>query len=156
MNESSAGNNSRRLNPFKPGFAARLREEREAHGYTQAQLAEQIGINRMTQYLYEREVNVPNINYLSAVADVGLDVFYVLFGTRGSAGPELRFSPPELLYEIYDVVDTIATDSKGKLQPREVRKQFFILLCAAYSGQKVDKIDVTSLPALVGNIANTK
>lgn len=156
MSKSSVNNKFEKINPLKPGLAARLREEREAHDYTQARLAELTGINRMTQYLYEREVNTPNLKYLSAVAEVGLDVLYILFGTRGNTGPELRFSPPELLYEIYDVVDAIATDSRGNLLPLESRRQFFKLLCAAYSGQRADKVDVTSIPGLIGSIAKAR
>lgn len=156
MNNASNNNKLNSKNPFKPGLAARLRQEREARGYTQIQLAEQIGINRMTQYLYERETNTPNLKYLSAIADLGLDVFYILFGSRGSAGPELRFSPPELLYEIYDVVDTIGTDAQGNLLPLESRREFFKVLCAAYSGRQAEKVDVTSIPGLIGKIPKAK
>ncbi|MBD3620369.1 MAG: helix-turn-helix transcriptional regulator [Chromatiales bacterium] len=156
MNNASNDNKLNSKNPFKPGLAARLRQEREAHGYTQIQLAEQIGINRMTQYLYERETNTPNLKYLSAIADLGLDVFYILFGSRGSAGPELRFSPPELLYEIYDVVDAIGTDAQGNLLPLESRREFFKVLCAAYSGRQAEKVDVTSIPGLIGKIPKAK
>lgn len=64
------------------GFGFRLREERERVGMNQTELAEVAGIRRMAQGQYENEVRSPTVKYLSAVAGVGIDVHYLLFGSR--------------------------------------------------------------------------
>ena len=66
-----------------PGFGARLREERERLGMTQAALADVAGIKRIAQGQYENEVRSPTVKYLSAVAGAGIDLHYVMFGGRG-------------------------------------------------------------------------
>ena len=60
----------------------RLRGERDRLGYTQANFAGQVGINRMTQASYESGKRSPDAVYLAKARDLGVDVGFVLFNSR--------------------------------------------------------------------------
>lgn len=60
----------------------RLREERDRLGINQNELADIGGVKRNSQGNYERGRQNPDTAYLLAVAKVGVDVMYVLFGRR--------------------------------------------------------------------------
>lgn len=50
---------------------------------SQAEFFAACGASRAAQYNFERDVNLPGGAYLIAAADHGVDVKYVLTGTRG-------------------------------------------------------------------------
>jgi len=69
---------------FFMSIGSRLREERERIGLNQAQLGAVAGVQKQSQLKYENEFTFPNANYLVAVSKIGIDVSYVLFGTRAN------------------------------------------------------------------------
>lgn len=69
-------------------YGARLREERERLGLSQAEFAALGGVARRAQIRYESDERVPDLGYLSGLARAGVDVPYVVGGERGS--PEDR------------------------------------------------------------------
>jgi len=64
------------------GAGNRLREERTRLDLKQEDLALFGGVNRNTQGSYERGTRNPDTAYLAAVAALGVDVLYVVTGTR--------------------------------------------------------------------------
>lgn len=66
------------------GFGERLREERERIGLTQAALGAVGGVQKQAQLKYESEARTPTVDYLTEIAKVGIDINYVLFGTRAN------------------------------------------------------------------------
>lgn len=62
--------------------ASRLREERIRLRLSQAELAKKAGVHRNTQIKYESGDRQPDIQYLDAVKTVGVDIAYVLGGTK--------------------------------------------------------------------------
>nr|WP_284146363.1 helix-turn-helix domain-containing protein [Pseudomonas mosselii] len=60
----------------------RLREERVRLNLSQEDLAQAGGVNRNTQGSYERGARNPDAAYLVAVAGLGVEVGFVLFGKR--------------------------------------------------------------------------
>lgn len=74
-------------------LGARLREERERLGYSQAALADLVGQARKTQTRYEAGANAPDSNYLMAIAGHGADVTYILTGQRSSLPPSPDIDP---------------------------------------------------------------
>lgn len=64
------------------GFGKRLREERDRIGLNQAQLGEIAGVTRLTQGQYEKESCSPTVRYLAAIGESGIDLHYLLFGTK--------------------------------------------------------------------------
>lgn len=67
---------------FPPDLGKRLKEERKRCGLTQSELADLAGIGRLAQYQYESEARSPNTRYLNAIFAAGLDISYILLGTR--------------------------------------------------------------------------
>lgn len=67
----------------------RLREERERLGYTQPDFSELAGTTKRTQINYEQDERQPNTNYLTAVAQRGADVLYILTGLKAEANKQL-------------------------------------------------------------------
>lgn len=66
---------------------ARLREERQRLGLTQAQIGEAGGVKTRAQIYYESGERSPDTQYLAAVSKLGVDVQYVITGHRCAAGP---------------------------------------------------------------------
>jgi len=63
-------------------IGTRLREERERLSLSQTALADRAGVTRKTQFNYEGGERQPDADYLVAIAAAGVDVNYVLFGTK--------------------------------------------------------------------------
>ncbi len=72
----------------------RLTEERERLGYTQVQLAKLAGVSKTTQNYYDTGKRSPTADYLETVAGLGIDVLYVITGTR-TPMPADSLSPEE-------------------------------------------------------------
>lgn len=64
------------------GVGERLREERERLGKNQTDFGVSAGVSRGTQKAYELESSSPDIRYLSGLQALGVDVHYVLTGSR--------------------------------------------------------------------------
>ena len=64
------------------GIGARLREERERLGLSQRVFGEIGGVEPNAQGKYESGDRTPKADYLAAVASKGVDVLYVLTGSR--------------------------------------------------------------------------
>lgn len=67
----------------------RLREQRKALGYTQAQLASKSGVATRTYIYYETGERDPDSEFLLGAAKAGVDIAYVI-GVRGG---EVMFDP---------------------------------------------------------------
>jgi len=88
------------------GVGARLRVERERLGMSQDEMGTRAGKNKNTQMRYETGVNSPTAAYLHDLADLGVDIGYVLTGFPTElhdedaemlarfrvASPEMRFA----------------------------------------------------------------
>lgn len=61
-------------------IGSRLRDERARLRLSQTDLASAVGITKNTQLNYEKDERVPDAGYLVAVASLGVDVHFVLFG----------------------------------------------------------------------------
>ncbi|NWD81912.1 XRE family transcriptional regulator [Pseudomonas reactans] len=67
------------------GVGERLREERERLGKNQTDFGVSAGVSRGTQKAYELESSSPDVRYLSGLQELGVDVHYVLTGSRVNA-----------------------------------------------------------------------
>lgn len=134
-------------------FARRLKEERERLGLSQAAFAQLGGVKRVSQYLYEQEERFPDVKYLEALTAHGVDVRYLVLGVRSvgrEAGSRLEFSP-QLLSDIYRVVDEFARNEMGEPLPLEERLRLFHFLCAALSGT-TEQHDMSELRARLARL----
>lgn len=64
------------------GVGERLREERDRLGLNQTDFGISAGVSRGTQKAYELESSWPDVRYLVALQGMGVDVHYVLTGSR--------------------------------------------------------------------------
>ena len=78
------------MNTFCAAFGARLREERERKGLSQADFGALGGVGKLAQLNYEKGERSPSADYLAAIGRHGVDIDYLLFGVRMqlSNGPE--------------------------------------------------------------------
>ena len=76
-------------------FEAWLKEERIWLNQTLTQLSELAGTTKSTQLLYEKDTMRANSDYLSAIAQVGVDVGYIITGQHG--GVRLSAEEAEVL-----------------------------------------------------------
>ncbi len=103
-------------------FSARLREERERIGLSQAALAEAGGVKKLAQHTYEKGERSPSSDYLLKVADAGVDVSYLLTGSRKLTGP----TPPPSSDE--DAISLPLLSATGSMGPgNEVTPEDVIL-----------------------------
>lgn len=65
----------------------RIKEERERLGYDQETFAALSGSSRFSQIDWEKGKSFPNAKVLSAYADVGADVQYILTGIKAASLP---------------------------------------------------------------------
>lgn len=63
-------------------IGSRLQAERERLGYGKKEFAERLQITPNSLYRYETDEQIPGGKILSAVANLGLDVAYILAGTN--------------------------------------------------------------------------
>ena len=78
-------------------IGVRLREERDRLGMNQSDFASAAGTTRKTQFNYETDQRRPDADYLAALAAIGVDVMYVLTGSRSSHAPAVVLSAEEKL-----------------------------------------------------------
>ncbi|MBN8518744.1 MAG: helix-turn-helix transcriptional regulator [Candidatus Accumulibacter sp.] len=72
-------------------FSERLREERKRLGLSQTEFAKAVGVHLNTQSRYEKGHTEPDMAYLEAISQAGVDVVYVLSGmARGFSEEEAK------------------------------------------------------------------
>lgn len=136
-------------------FGKRLREERARLGLSQQAFAELGGVKRVSQLLYEQGDRVPDVLYLDNLKKHGVDVPYLLFGQRsiGATGNRQLVFSPQLLTDIYDVVEEFARDEYGEPLPAKEKRRLFEFLCAALSGS-TESHDTEELRTRLASLAS--
>jgi transcriptional regulator with XRE-family HTH domain len=81
----------------------RLKEQRLKAGFTQGQLAQRVGIAKGSQTLYETGKRMPDAKYLATVAELGLDVSYIVTGSVVDATLEPEEQQIVALYRRLDL-----------------------------------------------------
>jgi transcriptional regulator with XRE-family HTH domain len=64
-------------------IGSRIKEERARLGLSQEKMASAGGVQKRAQARYESDERCPDGLYLSAIAQIGADVQYILIGVRG-------------------------------------------------------------------------
>lgn len=109
-------------------FHERLREERKRLGLNQTDFSAFAGVTTETQSNYERGSRKPDSEYLEAVAARGVDVGYLLTGTRTSvlaAAPTTQQSADAVMRAVTPeqaaLLDNYeAADERGRAAARSV------------------------------------
>jgi len=130
------------------GFRVRLKNERVRLGLSQADFAEKAGIKRSSQHLYENNENAwPNLRYLLAINEMGVDIQYVLFNKQAALDTLCLF--PNQLRKIYRAVEEFGVDKKGNLLAIEERENLFLLLCTRYADLPEQEVEPSLARALI-------
>lgn len=116
-------------------FGHRIKLERTRLGLTQENFAALGGVKRVTQFMYEQDKRVPDLNYLQMLVEHGVDVLYLVLGQKAtSPPPDQLVMPATMLSDIYTVVDDFGRDIAGGPLPLPERLRLFQFLCAAVAG----------------------
>jgi transcriptional regulator with XRE-family HTH domain len=99
-------------------FHGRLVAERELRGYSQTRLRLEMGVGKTTQVKYESGESVPDVRYLTDLAEKGFDVLYLLTGRRDQAA---------LSDETQNLIDAYAD------APDHLKRAAFAVLISPYS-----------------------
>jgi transcriptional regulator with XRE-family HTH domain len=79
----------------------RLREERERLGLSQERFAAVGGVQKRAQINYESGERVPDAHYLEGIALLGVNLLYVVTGTRDAEPPPAVTAEERLLLDYY-------------------------------------------------------
>ena len=61
-------------------FPIRLKQERQRLHMNQTEFAGSGGVQKQAQFTYEKGLRYPDASYLARIAEVGVDVLYLLTG----------------------------------------------------------------------------
>lgn len=86
----------------------RLREERDKLGLNQTDFAKLVGQSRGSQAHYERDERAPDARYLSSLAEIGIDVLYILTGNKTPTSMDEVSMEEQKLIENYRAMDDSA------------------------------------------------
>lgn len=105
----------------------RLKEERDRLGLSQTDFAALAGASKETQINWEKgKGGAPNAFDLERFAAAGVDVLYVITGTRSTRGQ----APPvdtDVLRQVIEGVDEILTASRRKADPAKKAEAIVLL-----------------------------
>lgn len=142
----------RRSNQIVPGLPQRLRSERERLGMSQEAFSTQVGVTRVTQNYYENGVREPSLNYISACGTVGVDIFFLLW----AEAHDIEYADLldwDLFGKVWDWVQRVAVDAKGRPYPNEVQKKAFQLAYQALRKKRIANLEETDLTLLLSSAA---
>lgn len=118
----------------------RIRSERERLGLSQAAFADQGGASRSSQLLYEKG-KPPTADYLAAIARAGVDVEYVLTGSRRNRAVASEVNLPRL----QSAIEVIEEGLAGKTLSAAHKAEAVRLAYEFLAGTTVDRDRVLAL-----------
>lgn len=138
-----------------PGFGARLRDERKRLGMNQTEFAAMAGVQRLTQGQYESEINAPNVNYLSAIAEGGANLIYLLFGqfvSNNMVSPETQRKVEGKVFELLEEYVKLRCGGQLSSETRFILFELWraTLTQVANKGGNVDNLKLADLTAVGG------
>lgn len=131
-------------------IGSRLREERKRLGINQGKMGEVGGVGLFSQSNYETEKRKPDASYLSAVAEAGIDILYVLTGKRSDA-TDSNGIDEALLSDIADQLEKVASESGRKWPARDLIKNSLEIYYFLKREESVDEDKVERVVRLISN-----
>jgi transcriptional regulator with XRE-family HTH domain len=135
------------------GIGARLKEERNRLGLSQAEFAAVAGASKGAQLKWEKEESSPTATILTAWAEAGADALYILTGQRTDEAPAKNRSDVEAALALirHDILGSSTNDERflsvhrGELcdmlgypgMPSEIREQAQSLLAVLQDPEKI-------------------
>lgn len=122
----------------------RLREERKRIGLDQGPFGQIGGVQTVAQSNYENGKRVPDAAYLEKVAAAGVDVLYVLTGTRSLSQADL-FADLKRYGDAWETLEMALEAAGRELSPAKKRKAADALYQASKAQMSMDKDKLTEL-----------
>jgi len=86
------------MDSIQTSWGSRLRSERKKLGYTQVDFAKLANVSTVTYQQYEREEFEPRLSFLYKLTDLGVDIYFVLFGkSRESVDDSIDYKELEVM-----------------------------------------------------------
>ena len=117
--------------------AARIRQERERLGMTQAAFGELAGLGRATQIFYENNDRQPDTKYFQKLRERGIDVDYLQTGQRSRSmynDAEWLHFKNEILWASFSATVKIGL-SEASAASVDASLAAFKAFCTVYSGR---------------------
>lgn len=130
-----------------PKLHERLRRERERLGHSQDEFGRLLGITRVTQNYYENGSREPGLSYLSAFAQNGGDLLYLLLADEHPR-EYVDLIDWDLFAKVWIWVQRVARDKNGNPYPPDLQVKIFRLAyqaCRIGNSANPEKIDLTVL-----------
>lgn len=102
-------------------IATRLREERERLDMNQTVFGAEAGVTKGSQVNYESGKRSPDAEYLAKVAALGVDVLYVVTGTRSDAQRDVE-ADLALYADCWQALEHALSKAKKTLVPEKKRE----------------------------------
>lgn len=122
----------------------RLREERKRIGLDQGPFGQIGGVQTVAQSNYENGKRMPDAAYLEKVAAAGVDVLYVLTGTRSLSQADL-FADLKRYGDAWETLEMALEAAGRELSPAKKRKAADALYQASKAQMSMDKDKLTEL-----------
>lgn len=90
--------------------AERLKNERKRLGFTQKQLAENIGISEASYNRYEKYFASFDSEVVWGLQNIGADVMYILFGVRQIHSPMMVSDDFLQVFTLYNQLDSVGKE----------------------------------------------
>lgn len=119
------------------GIGERLKAERVRLALSQISVAQHTGVSKTTQILYESGERTPDAVYLRALAELGLDIYFIISGQRHEEALGKVLGRP-LALEIFEHIEQWA--AKRKPAPKSATKMELLGLFLRYFGRD-NKLD---------------
>jgi len=104
------------------GLGLRLKEERKRLKLSQTELAQVGGVGRLAQSQYESEVTAPTTRYLSAIGVAGIDLAYLILGTKSETGSLTTEQMDRVEKKAFEWVEVYAEAQADKRLSAETRR----------------------------------
>lgn len=116
----------------------RLASERIRLNKTQEEFGALGGVKKLAQFNYEKGVRAPDANYLTAISDAGVDIYYLITGERAVTKAELKEeinAELRCLADAYEAIDTALYEADKILPPNKKRQAAEALYLAFKEGE---------------------
>jgi transcriptional regulator with XRE-family HTH domain len=136
---TNVASEEQQVDPASKEVGARLAAERQRIGLNQAQLGDLCGVSKTSQVNYESGKRSPDVTYMAAAMRSGVDVIYVITGTRQTTAasqdefvsiPLLNVvasagngtvNEPEAAYEVQGLAFSRTWLDRRKLNPQHLK-----------------------------------
>jgi transcriptional regulator with XRE-family HTH domain len=110
-------------------FGKRLKASRVTLGYSQAAFAEAGGVSRATQHVYESDVRVPDVEYMTKLHAIGVDILFVMTGQ-----PRIPDAVSmAVAKKAYLGVERFVEEQRDTASSPQDRLRWFELLCSGFT-----------------------